>query len=156
MKLAADTPALDFTALKKVESAHDVDYLAGQLARRRAHFAFLFQRYQDLLTLDDEGYEVSITLTSATKTVTLSRAEGEDSFDMTALYEKHGNHMAALQAEILDLLENKQDGSHKDFGLWEGTGAPDMRQVVALCMPQSTTPAPADSPAPTTPDAKAA
>jgi len=156
MKVAANTPALDFTALKKVESAHDVDYLAGQLARRRAHFAFLFQRYQDLLTLDDEGYEVSITLTSATKTVTLSRAEGEDSFDMTALYEKHGNHMAALQAEILDLLENKEKNQHKDFGLWEGTDAPTMRQVVTLCMPQPAAQPLADSTAPTTPDAKAA
>jgi hypothetical protein len=155
MKLAT-TPALDFATLKEVESAHDVDYMNGKLARRRAHFAFCFQRYQDLLTLDDEGYEVSITLKSATKTVTLTAAESEDAFDLGNIYQKFSGQLAALQAEILDLLENKQKGKHKDFGLWEGTDAPIMRQVVALCMPQPAAKPQTDSTAPTTPTVQAA
>jgi hypothetical protein len=156
MKLATTATALDYTALREVQSTHDVDYLNGKLARRRAHFAFLFQRNQDLLTLDDEGYEVSITLKSATKTVTLTAAESEDAFDLGNIYQKLSGQLAALQAQILDLLENKQEGKHKDFGLWEGTDAPIMRQVVALCMPQPVAKPQTDSTASTTPTVKAA
>lgn len=153
MKVSPTTPAVDFAALKEVECAHDVNYMAGKLARRRAHYAFLFQRYQDILTLDDEGCEISVTLKSATKTVTLTTAEAEECFCLNDMYQLLGNHLDALQAEILDLLEGKVKGKDEQFGLWEGTEAPIMRQVVALCMPQSATQTPADS---TTPTAKAA
>lgn len=157
MKLAATTPALDFAALRQVDNAHDVDYLAGKLARRRAHFAALFQRYQDMLALDDEGCEISVTLKSATKTATLTAAEAEQCFCINDVFQLIGGQLDALQAEILDLLEHKQDGghSHQD-GLWEGTDAPIMRQVVALCMPQPAAAPAADSITPSTPSAKAA
>jgi hypothetical protein len=141
MKVSPTTAPIDFAALKEVESAHDVNYIAGKLARRRTHYAFLFQRYQDILTLDDEGCEISVTLKSATKTVTLTTAESEECFCLNDMYQLLGNHLDALQAEILDLLEGKVKGKDEQFGLWEGTDAPIMRQVVALCMPQAAAPA---------------
>lgn len=156
MKLNTTASTLNFIALREVKSAHDVDYLAGKLARRRAHFAALFQRYQDMLTLDDEGCEISVTLKSATKTVTLTATEGAECFCLNDMFQFLGNQLDVLQAEILDLLENKENGKHKQHGLWEGTDAPIMRQVVALCMPQPASALTADSSTPTTPTAKAA
>ena len=134
MKLATTTTApIDFDAMQAFVGAHDAGYKAKQLARRRAHYAALFQRYQDLLTLDDEGFEVSITLRSATKTVVLSAKESERAFDLSELYDQHGKHMGALQDEIIDLLREKDDD---DTGLWAGTDLLIMHQIVALCMPQ--------------------
>lgn len=139
MKVSSTTPTVDFAALREVESAYDVAFKAKQLARRRAHYAFLFQRYQDMLTLDDEGYEVSITLKSATKEVTLNSTESGDCFDITNMYSQLGKKLGALQDEILDLLAdfNKEDTT----STFAGTDKPIMHQVVALCMPQAVAPA---------------
>lgn len=130
MNLAVATPT-DFAALREVSSPHDAGYKTKQLARRRAHYAALFQRYQDALTIDDEGYEVSITIRSVSKSLTLTSAEAEHCFNLTELYGKLGAHLNALRAEIMDLLA---DPSAEAAG-FEGTDEPLLHEALALCLP---------------------
>lgn len=137
MKLATETTTVSLAELSK-EAAHDANFEVLQLQRKRAIYATTYQRMQEVLHLDDEGYEVSITLRSHSKTLTLTAAEGAQCFDSGELYTCIGGQLRALQAQILQILQRVEDG--QPLGSQEGTDTPQMHQVLALCMPQVAAP----------------
>jgi len=146
MKVATATP-IDFDALRNIDSVHDAGFKAQHLARRRAHYAALFQRYQDAVAINDEEYEVSITIRSVSKSLTLTAAESDAAFDITAIYEKLGKKLDALKDEIIDLLTDESIEDKK--GCFAGTDDPLMHQAHNLCMPQQSADESSAQPAPT-------
>jgi hypothetical protein len=129
------TPSVpNYAALRDITSLHDANYGEVKLARTRAIYGALYQRMLDTLFLDDEGYEVTITLRSASKTLTLNEAEVDKCFNLTDIYEAQGKRLDALSAQILDLLGAGDLADSK--GAFAGTTDPDVLLGHALCMPQ--------------------
>lgn len=146
MKLVTSTTAPDFAALREQHGVHDANYALLKLARTRAIYGTLYQRLQDVLHIDDEGCEVTITLRSHSKTLTLTSAETDECFSLCEIYGVLGSRLNALSAEILDLLAATKDALPAAF---EGTNDPLMIQAHALCMPQPQATAEVASPEPT-------
>lgn len=134
MKLASTTPAPDFTALRELTGVHDADFEAQKLVRARAIYAARYARLQELLLLDDEGYEVTITVRSHSKTLTLTQYEGEACFDLNAVYGVLGRGLDALKDQILDCLA----GTAPTIGLNEAENQ-QLRQAHMLCLPANPT-----------------
>jgi len=130
MKLATDTTVPNFKALRELTSLHDAGYEAVKLTRTRAIYAALYQRMLDTLHIDDEGYELTITLRSPSKTLTLNNAEADACFNLSDVYGVQGKRMDALSAEILDMLSGAKNDA------FAGTDDPQMMQAHALCLPQ--------------------
>ncbi|MGI4735073.1 MAG: hypothetical protein ACRYG7_07835 [Janthinobacterium lividum] len=121
--------------LREQQGVHDANYETLQLQRTRETYAAYYNRFQDILQADEEGYEVIITVRSLTKEVTLTNEEGQESFDITALFQKWGNKLSALHHEITDKLIKIENGEPLD-GAMHGTGNALLVQAHALCLPQ--------------------
>lgn len=136
MKLATDTAALNYPALREQNSVHNAGYEQRELARLRAFYAILYGRYNDSLAIDTAGYEVSITLTSLSGSLTLTQDEASLAFDITALYDTWSKKMDALKDQIVDMVEQQQKEGGKETPGYEGFNDPEAHQALALCLPQ--------------------
>jgi hypothetical protein len=154
MKVATAATAPDFAAIKAVSSLVDLNMEARKLARLRLEFGALYQQYQDMLQADDEGMEVTITIRSTTKTLTL-RDTNLDYFNTGDYYQSVGTYLDQLQKAILELHEKKQT-----TGLDMGGSAADLQDhamgihALALCLPEQ--PATTEPVVPTSRAARAA
>lgn len=135
MKLTT-TPAPTLAALRQQKYVHDAGAETLKLQRTREIYAALYQRFQDVLRLDDEGYEVTITVRGLSRTLTLSAAETEACFNLDEMYAVLGNRLNAHHAEILDMLLKVEGGTPLDSQ--EGTDEPLLHQALALCLPAPT------------------
>lgn len=125
--------------LRDQQGVHDANFETLKLQRTRETYAAYYNRLQDILQADDEGYELVITVRSLTREVTLANDEGQASFDITALFELWGNKLNALHQEIADKLIKIENGEPLDSAM-SGTGDPLLIQAHAMCMPQPETP----------------
>jgi len=125
--------------LREQSSVHDANYEALKLQRLRETYCAYYRRFQDILQADEEGYEIIITVRSLTKEITLTNEEGQESFDITALFQKWGNRLDALHQEIVDTLIKVEKGEVLDDTM-NGTGSALTVQAHAICMPQHETP----------------
>lgn len=123
----------DLAILREQTSIHDAGYETLKLQRSREIYGALYQRFQDLLRLDDEGYEITITLRGASRTVTLTTDEAEACFNLSDIYGVLGNRLNAQHTQILDVLLAIEKGTPLDF--MDGTNDPLLRQALALCLP---------------------
>lgn len=138
MKVAS-APAATLTLLSQQQAPHDAGYETLKLQRAREIYAALYQRMQDALRLDDEGYEVSIVLRGPSRTLTLTADEADTCFNLNEIYAVLGKRLSAKQAEIMDLLLKVESGTPLDSE--EGTDDPLLHQALALCLPAATAPA---------------
>lgn len=129
------TKIADLGTLLELHGVHDAGYEALKLERAREIYGVLYRRMQDLLHLDEEGYQVSITLRGPSRTINLTPAEAEKCFNFSDIFEVVGSQMNARHAEIIDTLLNIENGTPLDSAM-EGTGSPLMREALALCLPQ--------------------
>jgi hypothetical protein len=136
MKVNKTAAAPDFAAIKAVSSLVDLNMEARKLARLRLEFGALYQQYQDMLQADDEGMEVTITIRSTTKTLTL-RDTNLDYFNTGDYYQSVGTYLDHLQKQIIALQDHAM-GIH----------------ALALCLPEQ--PATTEPVVPTSRAARAA
>lgn len=132
------TRIAELTKLQQQQNVHNTGIEAIELGQRRVAYAALYQRLLDLMQLDEEGFEVSITLRGLTKTVALSAAEAKMCFDNSPLYADLTEALNKRHAVIIGTLLKVECGTPLDSEDGADNGA--RGGALALCLPPPPTP----------------
>ena len=132
MNLSPATAPIDFSLLNATSFIHTADWEAIELRAKQANYGRLYQTYNRVLAMNEEGTHAIITVKSVSDTLIIDD-RNEDYFNLMDYVQDLGNRLHTLAKEILALQEKQQkEGLNND----EGEAVNERRRLaLALCLP---------------------
>ncbi len=132
MKCSPCTPAIDFSALKETSFIHTADWESIELKHKQVLYARLYQTYNRVLAMNEEGTYVTVTVTSSSDSLTIDD-KFESYFNLMDYIQELGARLQSLAKEILDLQAKQQAGK---LNIDETKEVNEQRRLaLSLCLP---------------------